>query len=347
MNLLDSKKVIICMGSGGVGKTTVSAALAVAAAAKGKAVLVLTIDPSLRLASAFGLDGWKGEEILVDHFSGHGKLYAAMINPKQIFDDFLAHSGADPKDLELILNNAFYKELSTSLSGTQEFTSLQALSRAHLNKKYDLVILDTPPAEHTLEFLESPQHIYDLFSGSVVDWFSQVGIKRSALFGILNKGTLMAFKIFEKITGSQFLKEMEIFFTLISKLRQHVKATSNQVRSILGSSQTAFILVTRFDYNKISESLRISEDLKARGFMLSKIVMNGALPRVNVETLSGTEKVFFEKIKNFIDFQSRHFKNLQNQWDQRVGVKTLPMIEYSEDEAIMLKKLANEFNHDF
>lgn len=345
MSLFDSKKVIICMGSGGVGKTTVSASLAVAAAELGKSVLVLTIDPSLRLASALGLENWNGEEILVDRLSSKGKLYAAMINPKQIFDDFLKETGADQKDLDLILKNAFYRELSTSLSGTQEFTSLQALYRVCKSKKYDLVILDTPPAEHTLEFLESPQHIYDLFSGSVVEWFSQLGSKKNALFSFVNKGTLMAFKIFERITGSQFLKEMEIFFTLISKFRQHVKTTSQHVRNILGGADTAFILVTRFDYNKMLETRRVSESLKARGFTLSKIIMNGVMPKVNVSELgiSNELKDFFVRLERFNEFQKENFHKVQ----QKVSTKVLPMIEYDEDETTILKRLSSEFAHDF
>src|SRR3989344_5308363 len=148
---LFQNKIIICAGSGGVGKTTVSSTLAYRAAEQGKKVLVFTIDPSKRLATCLGLDSWGGHEILVKKF-GQGELWAAMIEPQKIFDEFVYENSSSKEEAQVMLNNRLYQELSTSLSGSQEFTSLQALNKAFKSGQFDLIVLDTPPAQHTLDF---------------------------------------------------------------------------------------------------------------------------------------------------------------------------------------------------
>lgn len=331
------------MGSGGVGKTTVAAALALSLAMQKKRVLVLTIDPSKRLATALGLKNWNGQEAKVLEFNGGGVLYAAMIEAKAVFDEFVNDFAGNTGEIKKIFENAFYRELSTSLSGTQEFTSLHALYKAYESKKYDVIILDTPPAQHTLEFVEAPQHIYDLFSGSVVEWFSSLTQNRNSIFDFIHKGTLFVFKIFEKITGNQFLLEMETFFKIVSRFRVHIKQVSQKVIRLLSSSDTAFVLVSRFDFNKLFESQRIMKDLMRQQFNLSKIIINGVLPYWDLpdekNDLAKKFKIFCEEIKNYNKAQEHRFEN--------ISVLQLPYVHHEQPEIDILKSLANEFNEEF
>src|SRR5690606_6249430 len=131
-----------------------SSSLAYRAAKSGKKVLVYTIDPSKRLATCLGLENWNGQESLVKKFD-KGELWAAMVEPKKIFDDFVMENSSSKEEAHKMLNNRLFQELSTSLNGSQEFTSLQALNKAYKSKKYDLIVLDTPPAQHTLDFIQA------------------------------------------------------------------------------------------------------------------------------------------------------------------------------------------------
>ncbi|MCB0408231.1 MAG: AAA family ATPase, partial [Bdellovibrionales bacterium] len=139
-------KILVCAGSGGVGKTTVSAALGILAAQQGLRVLVLTIDPAKRLANALGLEVDEiPDAVKVPGQNYKGALYAAMVEPKKVFDDFIRKNAPNKGVVEKLLQNSLYKQLSTTLSGSQEFTSLEMLLSAYQSGKYDLVILDTPP----------------------------------------------------------------------------------------------------------------------------------------------------------------------------------------------------------
>lgn len=180
-DLIKRNKIIVCAGSGGVGKTTVSAALGVRAAELGLRVLVLTIDPAKRLATSLGLVPGQADEVKVQNFDCDGALFAAAIDPEKIFGEFIKASAKNPEAAERLLRNRLYKQLATTFSGSQEFTSLERLAVAAESASYDLVILDTPPAQHALEFLEAPAKIYALFQDSITKWFVGGG-QSSGLF---------------------------------------------------------------------------------------------------------------------------------------------------------------------
>jgi anion-transporting ArsA/GET3 family ATPase len=160
--------IYICIGSGGVGKTTFSSALAFYLAQQGKNVLVLTIDPSMRLKTTMGLSDNEFKEIKDSSFKG--SLHASVINHQKTFNEFLMKVG-NPKIIEKIISNRLYQQLSTTLSGSQDFTALEKLLSAYESKKYDAIVLDTPPAQHAIEFLKSPQRLSKIFSDSIAKWF--------------------------------------------------------------------------------------------------------------------------------------------------------------------------------
>ncbi|HVK60219.1 MAG TPA: ArsA family ATPase, partial [Bdellovibrionales bacterium] len=166
--------MLVCVGSGGVGKTTVSSALAMRGAQLGRRVLVLTVDPAKRLATALGLEdagGVSGGERQVPLADVKGSLHAAVIDSKAIFDDFIRTHSKEADVVARIMRNRLYQQMSTTLSGAQEFTALERLLQGSESDRFDLVILDTPPTKHAMDFLSAPERIQSLFQDSVTKWF--------------------------------------------------------------------------------------------------------------------------------------------------------------------------------
>ena len=220
LSKLPTTKTIICIGTGGVGKTTLAASLAVGWAQEGQKVLVLTIDPSQRLAQTLGIKP-DGELHQIALPSKKGELWSCVINHQKAFEQFVrsaaesASTKINEAQLKQLLSNRLYQQLSNRLSGSQEFTSLITLYRYVSSQQFDLVILDTPPSQHTWNFLRAPEKISVLFNEGVAKWF-----RDSQSTGLLQKmislGATQVLKVLETLTGSQFMKELSLFFQAIT-----------------------------------------------------------------------------------------------------------------------------------
>ncbi|MEQ1875339.1 MAG: ArsA-related P-loop ATPase [Bdellovibrionia bacterium] len=303
-DFLKSKKVIVCAGTGGVGKTTLSAALAVRAATLGVNVLVLTVDPARRLANALGLQNLD-EETLVPGQTYPGKLFAAQVDQKRILDRFVRQSGLGEGVIGRILNNNIYQKLSTTLSGSQEFTALERLYEAYESGKYGLIVLDTPPAAHSVEFLDSAQKLAAFFQDSIVKWFIRPFQTRNAFVNLIHRGTNLAFKAFERLTGSAFLHELLDFLSEIYGLRDRLRERMELVHQLLLKDETSFVLVTSFDAAKIEEAKRFQRELAQRKYSLSHVVINRAFPSWTMSAQDQrTGPVFNEKLVTYY----RHLK---------------------------------------
>jgi anion-transporting ArsA/GET3 family ATPase len=154
---LERKQVCICAGSGGVGKTTTSAAIALGMAARGKKVAVLTIDPARRLANSLGLPELGNEERQVDVDGLEGELWAMMLDPKRTFDEIVEWHAPDERSRDAVLSNRIYQELSNAVAGSQEYMAMEKLHELHQEGRYDLLVLDTPPTRNALDFLDAPR----------------------------------------------------------------------------------------------------------------------------------------------------------------------------------------------
>ncbi len=278
--ILRGQKVIVCAGSGGVGKTTIAATLGVRAAQIGLNVLVLTVDPARRLATALGLDLCDDSERVVEGRDYKGKLSAAVIDSRKTFDQFIARHASSSEAASRILNNSLYKQLSTTLSGSQEFTSLERLLQAVESKnKYDLVILDTPPTKHALDFLLAPQKIQALFQDSVTRWFMDASRAPSGLIAsLVQKGARAILKTLEALTGSQFLEELVDFFSAIRSVQATLRERSLAVQKLLSGPRTRFLVVTSFDAAKLAEAHYLRNALRRMGFTLDAVIVNRAFP---------------------------------------------------------------------
>jgi anion-transporting ArsA/GET3 family ATPase len=315
LKLANNTKTIICIGSGGVGKTTMSASLAVGYAHQGKKVLVLTIDPSLRLAQSLGIKT-DGELHQVNIDSSAGQLWSCVINHKKTFEWFVrnASSVEAAPDVEALLKNRLYQQLSGRLSGSQDFTSLISLYRYVSSGHYDLVILDTPPSEHTWNFLNAPEKISALFNEGVASWFRQDTDKVGVFKRILNVGTTQVLKALETLTGSHFMKELSAFFQAVQKWQKPLENYIMNCHRLLIATETEFILVTSLDSSRITEAQKLSREIQKQGYRLSSVIVNRVpewtIMNMNPKSARANELIqYYKSLENDLQSRLNSFKN--------------------------------------
>lgn len=335
-SIIQNSKVIVCAGSGGVGKTTLSAALAVRAAHLGKRTLVLTVDPAQRLATALGLD-LKTHEVKKVEINAPGELSAAVIDSKKTFDAFIVRHSANEELAQRLLKNRLYEQLSTTLSGSQEFTSLERLYEAYESKRYDLIILDTPPTKHAIDFLKAPERLTNLFQDSVTKWFMMAagGEKSGFISGLINKGTRTVLKSLEMLTGSQFIDELVDFFASMRNLQKVLRERSHGAQKLLLSRETAFVVVTSFDAAKLAEAQYLRDQLKLMGYRLAGVIINRAFPiwlGAKDDSSSSTSAPLADFYKTFRHYHSERY-DLYEKFEKTVGegVRIQRIPEYNQD----------------
>jgi anion-transporting ArsA/GET3 family ATPase len=350
--LLRESKVIVCAGSGGVGKTTISASLGTRAAGLGLKTLVLTVDPAKRLATALGLDLSDDNEKRVPGQNFTGELYAAVIDSRKTFDQFIARHAADKTQADRILRNRLYQQLSTTLSGSQEFTSLERLLEAVESKRFDLVILDTPPTKHAMDFFTAPQRIHALFQDSVTKWFMGGGNPGGFISGLISRGTRTVLKSLEILTGGQFIEELVDFFAAMRAVQKTLRDRSVAVQKLLSSSSVKFFVITSFDAAKIEEAKYLHGALKKLGFSLEAVIINRAFPlwlhdEARQKSLEAndpaTQKVllFFEEFRKFHSFRYSLYEDFAKSLKGSANLFRIP--DFGEDVSGLadLQKLAN------
>lgn len=272
-------KTLIIIGTGGVGKTTLAASFGVGLALAGKKILVLTIDPAKRLAQALNLkaDGKLHKVKLPNREDGTGELWSCVIDHQAAFHHFVreAASGhATDEAVDNLLKNKLYQQLSGKLSGSQDFTSLVTLYRYVNSGEYDLVILDTPPAQHTYTFLKAPEKIANLFNEGIASWFRDDAESSSLFKKILNVGTTQVLKALEMMTGSEFIKELSAFFKAIQKWQKPLEDYVMNCHRLLSSAQTEFVMVTGLDASRLTEAEKLSVEIQTQGYQLTSVIIN-------------------------------------------------------------------------
>lgn len=272
---MKNTQVLVCIGSGGVGKTTVSASLGYLLADQGYKTLVLTIDPAKRLATTLGIEG-QNQITRVPGLKLKGELFASVIDHQSVFNEFIARASGAGADVSAIFKNRLYQQLSTNLSGSQEFTALEKLYSSYESGDYDWIVLDTPPSKHAIDFLNAPQKLSALFNESVAKWFRIADGKGGLLSQIISSGTKQVIQILERLTGSEFVKELRLFFSYIHSWQDRLEHRIVQVHKLLVSPQTRFFLVSSLDEVKMNEALKLGQEVRKQGYMLTKIIINKA-----------------------------------------------------------------------
>ncbi len=349
--LIRKHKILICAGSGGVGKTTMAASIGVRAAQLGLRVLVLTIDPAKRLATSLGLTNLASEEILVPNQNFKGQLWAAVVDSKKIFDEFVMSHIHDPEEREKVLKNRLYDQLSTTLNGSQEYTALEKLYQVSQNKNYDLIVLDTPPSQHAVDFLRAPQKMYSLFQNAIVKWFLPQ-TKASGFRGLLDRSTKMVFQTLETLTGSAFLEELREFFFVIKSLQAVVQEHSAEIHRILTGVNTTFIAVTSFDAIKISEAKIFQKMLMSNGYSLSMVIINRSFPEwtqseteyLEKDTDSRVQRLksYYQDLKSYYTQHQCAFEDFYNEFKNEFEVVRIPDFDQDIYSLQSIEKIAEE-----
>jgi anion-transporting ArsA/GET3 family ATPase len=241
--LVREQRIVVCCGSGGVGKTTSAAALGVLAAQQGLRVQVMTIDPARRLAQAMGLDAL-GHEPRRVALQAPGELWAMMLDTKRTFDRLVETYAPDARVRDAIFANHYYQQLSTSLAGSRELVAMERVLEAAQSGEHDLLIVDTPPSQHALDFLDAPERIVNLLDGSLTRLLVRpYGLAARAQFNLFRQSSAAALKLMERLTGVQMLSDLSDFLLAFSSMFDGFKARSHRVQALLREPSTAFLLV--------------------------------------------------------------------------------------------------------
>jgi anion-transporting ArsA/GET3 family ATPase len=284
--LLEGRRICICVGAGGVGKTTTAAAIAIGMAARGRKVAVVTIDPARRLANALGLAELDNEPRLVDAacLAGveiRGELWAMMLDPKRTFDDLIERVAPTPERAEEIKRNEVYRQLSSAVSGSQEFTAIEKLYEL-AEADYDLLVLDTPPAHNAAEFLSAPGRLTAFLGGGALQALLRPTGLGMRLLGLGAAPVLAALKL---VTGVDLVSDLTAFFTLLGGMTEDFNARAARVEELLHAPETAFLLVSSAQDRPIEEAIRFRETLRAAGMPFRGAIVN----RVNQPLPGGAD----------------------------------------------------------
>jgi anion-transporting ArsA/GET3 family ATPase len=287
--LLEGKRVCVCGGAGGVGKTTTSAAVALGMAARGAKVAVVTIDPAKRLANALGLEELENAPRRVDPArlaTGgdeiQGELWAMMLDPKRTFDELIDRIAPDPARAEEIKENRVYRELSTAVAGSQEFTAVAKLFELEREGDFDLLVLDTPPSRNALDFLDAPGRLTSFLEGRALKAF----IRPTGLgMRVLGRGAAPFLGALRRITGVDLLSDLSTFFQLLGGMTDDFSERAGEVERMLRAPSTAFVLVTSAQRAAIEEAIWFRRTLQDNGMPFAGVIVN----RVHHDILGDAE----------------------------------------------------------
>ncbi|MEO6952528.1 MAG: ArsA-related P-loop ATPase [Polyangia bacterium] len=285
--LLRDRRIIVCVGSGGVGKTTTAATLALGAARAGRRTLVLTIDPARRLANSLGLEGL-GHDLrevpratleLGGAVADGGALFAMMLDQKRSFDELVTRNAKDQKTRDRIFANPLYKQISTSLAGSHEYAAMSKLYEIQAEGGFDLIVLDTPPTANALDFLDAPERLSAAIDSPAIEWLTKPH-EKSGSFSLKAVGMGAAFVLgrLAKFVGSGFLEEMSRFLIEFNQILGGFKERAQRVYAVLRAPDVAFVLVSSAEAMSIDEALFFLERLEAAKLPLGGFVVNRVHP---------------------------------------------------------------------
>ncbi|SEP52922.1 ArsA family ATPase [Amycolatopsis saalfeldensis] len=280
--LLDDadSRVVVCCGSGGVGKTTTAAALAVRAAERGRRTVVLTIDPARRLAQALGLRELSNHprQVKVEGFEPKGELWAMMLDMRRTFDDMVrVHAG--PERAEQLLQNPFYQTISTSFSGTQEYMAMEKLGQLAATDEWDLIVVDTPPSRSALDFLDAPTRLSSALDGRMIRLLT--GPAKAGGWGlrkVVSAGFSMFAKAVSTIIGGQLLADASSFMQAFDSMFGGFRERARKTAELLRSSGTSFLVVAAPEPDALREASYFVERLAGESMPLAGLVANRTHP---------------------------------------------------------------------
>jgi anion-transporting ArsA/GET3 family ATPase len=280
-DVIDSSSVIVCCGSGGVGKTTTAAVLGLEAARRGRRAVVVTIDPARRLADALGLaDGLAAQPQRIelgpstDEGSG-GELWAMMLDTAATFDGLVRRHADSDEQIERILTNPFYRNIAGALSGTQEYMAAETLHELHLDDRFDLVVVDTPPSRNALDFLEAPGVLARFLDHRL---FRLLMLPTRGGLKVISTATQPILKAIGRVVGSDVLADSVAFFQAFAGMETGFRQRADDVVALIRSPETSFVVVASPRHDTIDEAVWFARQLADQGVGVTSAVVNRTHP---------------------------------------------------------------------
>jgi anion-transporting ArsA/GET3 family ATPase len=327
-DILEGKKVCICAGSGGVGKTTTSAAIATGMASRGLKVCVLTIDPAKRLADSLGLEELGNEERRVDPslfeaqgIEMEGELWAMMLDAKATFDELVRRHAPDEETRDRVLSNRIYQQISAALAGSQEYMAMEKLFELHSEGRFDLLVLDTPPSRDALDFLDAPRRLTQFIEGRSLKVFMKptgIGMR------IAGRGASMMFGVLKRLVGFDLLADLSEFFTAFSGMVEGFQERAKRVNELLADPGTCFLVVCGPQGEPISEAVYFHRKLVEAKLPFGGVIVNkvhfasdhlfddGVDLRRTLDELLEDEDLVERVVSNFADYQALAARDAAN-----------------------------------
>ncbi len=280
---MSEKRILVCVGPGGVGKTTTAAALALVAARQGKRTLVLTIDPAKRLANSLGLaelghdlQRVSPELVRAGAASDRGELYAMMLDQKRAFDEIVEHHAKDPAAIRRILQNRIYQQISGNLAGAQEYAAMVKLHDFDATGQWDLIVVDTPPTAHALDFLDAPAKLSEAIDSPAIEWFRKIQHGSGSSWSLLGRTGSFVLGRLAKFVGSRFLDDLAAFFTEFNDILGGFRTRAEKTFALLRQPKVGFVLVASPEPVAVREALFFHERLMSAqmpfvGFVANRV----------------------------------------------------------------------------
>ncbi len=281
--LFEDKRIVITCGAGGVGKTTSAAAIACRAAQTGRKVAVLTVDPARRLASSLGMREFQQDGSVVEIPGENGeeasRMDAMMLDVRSTYDRLVQRYATSPEQVEGILNNKFYRHFSGAVGGSHEYTAMERLYELVEQKRWDLLVLDTPPTVHALDFLDAPQRLIDAFDESIFRWVitpylmaGKVGVQ------VLSFGSAYIFKTLTRFAGGQMIEDLSEYLRLFQGMFEGFRDRARAVQKLLHDSNTHFVVVATPQPNSLQDAALFHRELARMDLPFGGFLINRAMP---------------------------------------------------------------------
>ncbi len=305
--IVAGSSIVLCCGTGGVGKTTIAASIALHGAQKGRRCVVVTIDPAKRLADALGLEGLTNAPSEIDG-DWPGQLWAMMLDTKTTFDELVARNASDPAQAQRIYGNRFYRNISGRLSGTQEYMAMEKLYELHEESHFDLVVVDTPPTRNALDFLDAPRRLTRFLDHRLYRILMTPG---RAYVRAVNVAAQAFLRTVSKVVGGDVIDDAIAFFQAFDGMEAGFRDRAERVLELLAARETSFVLVASPRGDTVEEASYFADRLAEGGISVAALVVNRMHPRFGTglaeatreraRTLAGTD--LGELFANLADFE--------------------------------------------
>ncbi|MCU1430705.1 MAG: oxyanion-translocating ATPase [Actinomycetia bacterium] len=290
--LVDQRRVVICCGSGGVGKTTTAAVVALEGARRGRNAVVVTIDPAKRLANALGLDHLSDTATEIDRSRWDpngdappsGRLSALMLDTKSTFDRLITRNAGSDDQAQGILENRFYRNVSGALGGTQEYMAMEKLHELHEEGGFDLIVVDTPPTRHALDFLDAPKRLIRLLDNRI---FRLLMMPTRAYLRVASVAVQAFLRTVSRVIGTEVVEDVVAFFRAFEGMEQGFRDRARAVEALISDPSTAFVLVTSPRRDAVDEARYFAQSLTAHHQTVEALIVNRVHPAFGDEAPEG------------------------------------------------------------